>query len=381
MKKTLFVLLAVFALLVSCDNYEKQKEGKEIRNSDHSARIDSIFKGQNSSKFPGYGVLIMEEGEVVHSSGYGMADFTEKRAITPETRFYNDLFLTEMVRVGVFQLIQEGRLNYNDSIAAYLPKIAERWGSDITIQHLLEGTSGLPMDLPELEQKTAVNVADVVRIMAETESPALYAPGEDCSWRPWPGNILLLAVIEEITGKSGVEFFQERFITPLKMTDAVISDDFLVEVTNAAFTHKLRTDGYKKQPLRLAVDYYFSPICYTSINDLAKWYGAFDSGQLLNKESMDQLHRVVQLNDGTSVFDTSNAYYTPSHTAVGFKTEMTNGSYYGFGDGVDGAFACTSLYLPETEHRFFVISNRPDGTPGDAIFMNLIPEFIPGVRD
>ena len=52
-----------------------------------TTKVDAIFSSMNNDKSPGAAVVIVRNGEVLYSKGYGMANLEHKVPITPSTIF------------------------------------------------------------------------------------------------------------------------------------------------------------------------------------------------------------------------------------------------------------------------------------------------------
>lgn len=133
----------------------------------------------------------------------------------------------QMTATVLLQLVEEGRLGVDDTLAQVLPATVERdlveRADEITIRQLLHHRSGVPdytaagaTDLRPVDDLTTRHTwADLVKIsrgLPRTSEPdAQYAYSNT-------NYILLGAVIERLTGDSLAEEFQRRLFEPLNMT-------------------------------------------------------------------------------------------------------------------------------------------------------------------
>jgi D-alanyl-D-alanine carboxypeptidase len=130
-----------------------------------------------------------------------------------------------MTATVVLQLVQEGRLTLEDPISRYRPDVPN--GQNITIGQLLNMRSGLasytedPVFLRTIDQdKQRVWQPEELLKLAYTQ-PALFAPG--ASWHYSNTNYILLGlVMEQLTGKTVSQLFQERLFSPLGMRSSVM---------------------------------------------------------------------------------------------------------------------------------------------------------------
>ena len=130
-----------------------------------------------------------------------------------------------MTATVILQLAQEGKLSLDDPISKYRPDVPN--GDTITIAQLLDMRSGLyGYDLDPVFLR-AVD-ADPKRIWSPDDllaigysKPALFAPGTAYDYSN-TNYVLLGLVMEQVTGKTASELFQERLFDPLGLDSTLL---------------------------------------------------------------------------------------------------------------------------------------------------------------
>ena len=112
------------------------------QNATASAEVDALFAHFQQGVQPGAGVLVIWRGEIVHEAAYGYADVENKVPLTVDSTFRLDSVSKQFTAMAIMLLAEDGRLNYDDPIARYLPELASYPG--ITVRNLLNHTGGLP---------------------------------------------------------------------------------------------------------------------------------------------------------------------------------------------------------------------------------------------
>ena len=135
------------------------------------ADIDELFEPLCKDGGPGAAVLVAQGGTVLFKAGYGLANLKTRARITPDSLFHLGSVGKQFTALGIMMLHEQGRLDYDDPIGKHLPELA-RFGTGLTIRHLLHHTSG---------------IADY------DADEALHAAIEDKA--PFPSNSDLLAVL------------------------------------------------------------------------------------------------------------------------------------------------------------------------------------------
>jgi CubicO group peptidase (beta-lactamase class C family) len=112
-----------------------------------SSRIDTFVNERMAAeKLPGLSLVIVKDGQVRYSQGYGLANLEKKMAMTDRTRIAIGSTTKGMTALAVMQLVEQHKLDLDARVTEYLPwfKVNDARGSTITLRHLLSHTSGLP---------------------------------------------------------------------------------------------------------------------------------------------------------------------------------------------------------------------------------------------
>jgi CubicO group peptidase (beta-lactamase class C family) len=106
---------------------------------------------------PGASLAIVEGDQIVHLRGFGRAH-PDGEAPTPQTPFFIGSLTKSFTALAVMQLVEAGKIELDAPVQRYLPwfRVANLQASaEMTVRHLLNQTSGLPMLLG------MTNLADV----------------------------------------------------------------------------------------------------------------------------------------------------------------------------------------------------------------------------
>ncbi len=98
MKHTIYGMLF---LLSACDVNSNEQP------TNHSA-IDQIFAQWDQPPSPGCALAVIQDGEIIYSKGYGMADLEHDIPITPESIFYAGSVSKQFVAMCMLLLEEQG---------------------------------------------------------------------------------------------------------------------------------------------------------------------------------------------------------------------------------------------------------------------------------
>lgn len=204
-----------------------------IEGGETSSEVDVLMSAYVDG--PGGAVMVIQDGEIVHQKGYGLADVENGTPITTDTVFHLGSVGKQFTAIGIMLLAEQGLLNYDDPINTHLPELA--WMSDeVTVRHLLHHTSGI-MGYDDSDEIYNALVAsaekpgndDLLQVLAE-QGEMLANPGDEYNYSN-AGYDLLGILIERLSGQSYPDFMEENIFGPLGMrqTFAVPNDTRLNE--------------------------------------------------------------------------------------------------------------------------------------------------------
>ncbi len=336
-------LLAVMAV-VSC-RMEPEKIRKQMDEYLFQARVAWKFNGA---------ALVAYDGNVILSKGYGMADREMGIPNSSNTKFFVGSITKQFTAAAVLQLMEQGKLNLDDSISAYLTDFPPSIGDIITIRHLLTHTSGLPnhTDIPEIyiSREEPVTETELYAMIKSLELE--FEPGEEFMYSN-SGYIILGEIIERVSGMSYEAYLHRHILDPAGMhstgyarREAAVPD---------------RATGYtvtKDFDLILApyVDLtllHSAGALYSTVEDMLRWDQALCGDSILSRESREMM-------------------FTPHSGNYGFGWFIKRdfGRKHVFHCGFLDGFNCTISCWPE-DHLVIVVFSNEDEAPVHKIALSL----------
>jgi CubicO group peptidase (beta-lactamase class C family) len=169
----------------------------------------------DSKAAPFSGVALVGQGDAIAVvAAYGIADRATGRANTAETRFNLGSINKTFTAIAIAQLIQQGRLSLDDSLAKVLPEYPNRaTAATITIRDLLAHRSGVATFMrADFGDRS---VAEMARVVGA--EPQVFAPGARQEYSNG-GYIVLGRVVEVVSAKSYTAYVAEHIYEPAGMT-------------------------------------------------------------------------------------------------------------------------------------------------------------------
>lgn len=180
-----------------------------------------------------------DNGQWVGTSG--VAKVGTSQAITPADHSRVGSITKTMTGTVILQLIDEGKLSFDDVIDKYVPGMPN--GSTATIKNLIEMQSGIPTYTANTSVVNKYSAAPTTAFTPQElvnsvkKSPPMFAPGAQFFYSN-TNFVLLGMVIEKVTGKSVSDNFKDRLFKPLGMnatsapgTSTSLPEPFLSGIT------------------------------------------------------------------------------------------------------------------------------------------------------
>lgn len=190
-----------------------------------SASVEQTMK---ENVIPGAVVLISSKDQGEWTGTFGTRTWGTDEPMQAGDHFRIGSNTKTMTSTVILQLVQEGKLALDDPISTYIPGVPG--GDKITIANLSEMRSGLysysfdttfnnTLDQQPQKVWTPQELIDIA-----FSHPQNGPPGQEFNYSNT--NIVLLGmVIEQLTGMTASEAFQERIFTPLGLKDTSLPLD------------------------------------------------------------------------------------------------------------------------------------------------------------
>jgi D-alanyl-D-alanine carboxypeptidase len=261
--------------------------------------VDGIVKPiMEKAKIPGLSICISgADGQTIERA-YGSAELEHQIPVTKDSIFEIGSLTKTFTALSILLLQEEGRLRVEDKVWKYFPGF--RGGEEITLQHLLQHTSGIKEILgvdpfgsnPEKDWRPQ----EVVKMLESL--PLDFEPGQRAQYSN-SGCMLLGLVIEKVSGVTYGDFLTERILKPLGMTHTRLGSNSAI-VANRVAGYELDAAGGSVQNAKYAslVAPYASGGILSTPSDLVKLKQAFRPGVLLKQASIDAMFAPARLNNG-----------------------------------------------------------------------------------
>ncbi len=304
-KRLLFGSLIVGAVLAVIHTlFAKTGSVKPVSRSRSQAAIDAYIEEQmHRLNIPGGSLAIVEGDRIVHLRGFGRAR-PGGEAPSPQTPFFIGSLTKSFTALAVMQLVEAGKVELDAPVQRYLRwfRVADpRASAQMTVRHLLNQTSGLPV----LPGELALADFDDSPYATEHQVRALSTlkitrpVGSKCEYSNLNYNILGL-IVEVASGEPYAEYIQNHIFSPLGMRHSYTSKAVAKRKGLAMGHRHWFSLPFPAPNLPISRGSLPSGQLISSSEDMAHYLiahlnaGRYGDVQILSGAGIDELHRGVK---------------------------------------------------------------------------------------
>ena len=263
--------------------------------SAHATTPDAFIEAYAKEHGFNGSILIQKDGEVRFARSFGLANIPFKVPNTPQTKYKIASITKVFTSVLILQLYEQGKIDLNRTIGAYLPDYAGEGKDKVTLHQLLNHTSGIANFDTVTDMETALKSGIPVYQTPFTSDQLLEKFSSGRLVNP-PGKVfdynnadyvVLGKIVERIHGNTYEQVLRDRILQPLKLenTGMLHQSDVLDGLADTYFYR----DDLKAMVNDLPVypeNWYAAGGMYSTVNDVLAFSNALFGGKLLEKDTL-----------------------------------------------------------------------------------------------
>ncbi len=323
---------------------------------------------------PGMSLVIVKDGEVIYTKGFGYKDFEKKIAVTPDTQFAIGSATKAFTGLSVLMSQDEGKLSIDDNPKKYLPyfKMSDPdTDKNITIRDLLSHSSGLnrtdlAMITGKLNRQQLIQVAGEAKPTAKLREKFQYQ------------NIMFVSageIVAQVQKQPWEKFVTSRIFAPLGMNNSTMSVKQMEKAKDFSYGYQYNFDTKETQKLPFKNIDEIAPAgaINSSANDMANWLKfVINNGSVSGKKLVSDKGFEEWLKPQMKVTPSGKTSY-----GFGWFLQDWNGlKVVQHGGNIDGFNSMVAM-IPEKKLGFVLLTNVT-GSPIGGELMPLIWENILG---
>lgn len=268
--------------------------------------MDANFRGNR---------YVVQNGQVLYERESGFADLANEIPNTIETKFASASAGKVFVAVGILQLIEAGKIKFNDTLGMLLDTPLNAIDKDVTVRQLLNHTSGVPdyFDESVMEEYEELwtdypnykirHNSDLLPLFID--KPMMYPKGEKFQYNN-SGYVLLAMIIEKVAGMDFDRYLKEKVFEVCGMNETGYYElDRLPAKCANNYIYCADTNDYRTNIFSVDAKGTGAGGAFITVRDMVRFWTNLREGNLISKAFVsDMLSK--QSGDG---IDAEEGYY------------------------------------------------------------------------
>lgn len=349
-RRIIFFLLVAAA--VSCG--QKAAESRQMSNKLEN-KIDSFLTNKYQNGKLNGNVLVVKNDKTLYEKSFGYTDGSKKTLLNKNYRFNLGSVYKEFPAVAILQLSEKNLLETDDKIKKHLPNLPE-WSEQISIEHLLQYSSGLPTIKWDqyFGNNLSISDDDILSDLKKIKELE-FKPGTDYLYTNY-SPILLMKIVEKVSKQKFSNYAKEYLFTPLGLKDTVIKEQYPYKdktLMAIPFNSKFEEDNYETT---------ISSILFSSTTkDMYRWFEQLDSFKIVSKQSLEFLSEEVKEGDNIQ---------SPMGLGIWKDDKLIEHSHH----GSSGNYECVVRRFKQDDLTIVILTNQKHQNVYDL--SNKISEII-----
>ncbi len=332
---------------------------------------------------PGSAVVIVKDGEIVFSRGYGVRKAGTNDSVDVHTVFRIGSLSKGFASVLSALLVQEGALRWEDRVRQYFPEFKLKdpdQAARINLQHVLSHTTGLPYH-------AYTNLVEAGKSIREINEYFPQAPLAAKEGVLYTYQNAVYSVVQEMmlpaTGKTYQQLLEEKIFKPVGMSRASVRYEDIMAVANKTFPHRQTGAGWA--PVNISSKYYNAAPAggvNASIYDMGAWLQLLmgSKPEIIADSTLNEVFRPRVRSENERRFFKNRPGPKTSWYALGWRVIRQGDDTIVFHGGYVNDYKSEIAFDRKRGIGICVLFNGPAPLARDCVpaFFNLCDQLYPG---
>jgi len=366
MKKAIVV---VMALILGINSFGQTSSTKRLEES-----INEVFESYaHYNRFLG-SVLISKDNHIIYQKSFGYADIEGHTKNTKKSIFSIASLSKSLTAVGIMKLIDDGKLTLETPVSNYFPDFMPDFSKEITIQHLLNNSSGIEANIGRTDDNgnglmpegSPITLDELLEKLKD--SKLKFEPGTGYDYNNF-GYLLLAHIIEKVSVQSYANFMEQAVFKPAGMKNTSIA--FFNSLNQKAQPYLgLGMTEFKKFNSPFHPSWLMGAADMNSTTvDLFKFMQALDNGILLKPASVNKIYTSTQAMGVNEML-----------SGLGWVIDHKGDEKWIYNNGLLPGYASVMGSLVEKNIKVIILSNATSVNPVEDEFQGEVT-FVPEITD
>jgi CubicO group peptidase (beta-lactamase class C family) len=269
-------------------------------------------------------VMIVKDGKILYSHGYGYSDVKNKKPVSVDDTLFRPGSISKLFTcTAVMQLVEQGKLDLDRDVNEYLDfKIPATYSQPITLRRIMTHTAGFEEWGKDLFVPKAEDLEPIQNVLPNHLPARIFAPGEMPAYSNYAMTIAGY-IVQRVSGEKFEDYVANHIYKPLGIVHSTFVQPLPADLKPLMSTgYQLASGGAKEFEF---VNSAPAGSMSTSAGDIAKFMiahlqdGRYGDVQILKPETAKLMHSraygpVADLNGMALAFFQENQN---GHTIIG----------------------------------------------------------------
>ena len=163
-------------------------------------------------------VVVVKDGETILAKGYGYSDVAALTPVDPERTLFRPGSTSKLFTwTAVMQLVEQGKLDLDRDVNAYLDFRLPDRGTPITLRNIMTHTAGFEEKVKDLIADDAAKLVPLQKYVAEGIPTRIFNAGTTPAYSNY-ATALAGYIVQRVSGQTFDDYMDAHIFKPLGMT-------------------------------------------------------------------------------------------------------------------------------------------------------------------
>ncbi len=320
----------------------------------------------------GGGIVIVKDGKIIVSRGYGFADVAKRAPVLPAQTLFRPGSVSKLFTwTAVMQLVQQHKIDLDADVNTYLDfKIPPKLGKPITMRNLMTHTAGFEETILDLLVENKRSLYPLRDYLIKRMPNRIFPPGKVIAYSNY-GAALAGYIVQRVSGEQYADYIERHIFAPLHMNHSTMLQPLPANLEPYMAKGYVTASDDKPAPFEF-IEAAPAGAASSTVDDMANFMmaylngGRYGGGTILKPSTISQMFTLqVAPAPGMSGFD------------LGFYQENRNGQAI-VGHGGDTNVFHSDLHLFPRQHLGLYMTFNSLGRAGavEKVRTEILREFL-----
>ncbi|MGH8138187.1 MAG: serine hydrolase domain-containing protein [Steroidobacteraceae bacterium] len=322
-------------------------------------------------------IVVVKDGELLFTKGYGYADVAAHSPVDPERTMFRPGSVSKLFTwTAVMQMVEQGKLDLDRNVNDYLDfHIPDRADGPITLRNIMTHTAGFEEQIKSIITVDPKNLRPLAEYARNATPTRIFKAGSTPAYSNY-ATTLAGYLVQRVSGQSFDDYVENHIFKPLGMTHATFRQPLPAQFSpDMAKGYRVASEPAK--PYELVVPAPAGSLAASGV-DMGKFMiahlqdGEFQGQRILQAKTAEQMHT-----SATTMIPPLN------RMMLGFYEQNYDGHRV-ISHGGDTEWMHSYLHLFPDDHVGLFMAFNSQGREGavgkvrQAVFDKFVDRYFPG---